>query len=372
MSKRGENKGKRKDSRWEAGFKKRADCSGMPIYMSAYGKTYKAAKEKKNNTLSIRESIPQNASVSFGDVQQLWATQNSIHLKASTQRKYKQLLNSHILPEFGNMRIDQISASIINTFLAKKMKAGRLDGCGGLSAAYVRSLMLVINSIMLFAASEKYCPPLSSNIIKPAVTAKEVSILSSQQREKLESAICKNPSPTEIGIYIALYTGLRIGEICALSWNDIDLENGIITVRHTVSRINASEDMAQKSVWILDSPKTPSSLRIIPICSKLDELLKVYKKNATSRFVVSTTDTFVSPRTFEYRFHASLKKHHIQDIHFHALRHTFATRCVEKAVDVKSLSEILGHTSETITLKTYVHSSLELKRVQLEKISCSF
>ena len=372
MPKRGENIRKRRDGRWEARFRNGLESNGAPIYTSVYGKTYKEAKEKKHLALSASKIKPNNTAISFGDVQRMWAAQNGVHLKASTERKYNYLLQSHILPEFENMRITQMSAPVINAFLSKKMKTGRLDGNGGLSAAYVRSIMLVINSIMLFAVSEKYCPPLSSNINKPTVISKEIPILSPQQCKKLETAIRTDPSPTEIGILIALYAGLRIGEICALSWDDIDMDNKLITVRHTISRINVAEDSEKKSMLIIDSPKTPSSLRIVPICSKLDELLRIYKRKATSRFVVSTTDTFVSPRTFEYRFHASLKRHNIQDIHFHALRHTFATRCIEKSVDVKSLSEILGHSSESITLKTYVHSSLDLKRMQLEKLSCSF
>lgn len=372
MPKRGENIRKRRDGRWEARFRNGSDSNGAPIYTSVYGKTYKEAKEKKRLALSAPKIKPNNSALSFGDVQRLWAAQNGVHLKASTERKYNYLLQSHILPEFENMRISQMSAPVVNAFLSKKMKAGRLDGNGGLSAAYVRSIMLVINSIMLFAVSENYCPPLSSSINKPVLIAKEIPILSPQQCEKLETAIRADPSPTEIGIYIALYTGLRIGEICALSWEDIDLENKLITVRHTISRINVVEDSGKKSMLVIDSPKTPSSLRIVPICSKLNELLRAYKRNAISQFVVSTTNNFVSPRTFEYRFHASLRKHNVQDIHFHALRHTFATRCIEKSVDVKSLSEILGHSSESITLKTYVHSSMDLKRMQLEKISCSF
>ena len=369
MSKRGENVRKRKDGRWEARFRNGVDKNDAPIYSSVYGKTYKEAKEKRQLMLNAPNLRYTHSSLCFGDVQKLWATQNNIHLKASTERKYAFLLQRHILPEFENKKISQITAPVINAFLAEKMKNGRLDGKGGLSAAYVRSIMLIISSIMLFAVSEKYCPPLSSNICKPVATPKETPTLSPQQREKLESAISENPSPTAVGIFIALYAGLRIGEICALSWNDIDLDNKLITVRHTVSRITAPEDTERKSVLIIDSPKTPASLRTIPICSKLNHFLKAAKPQTHSGYVVSTTNNFVSPRTFEYRFHATLKKHHIQDIHFHGLRHTFATRCIERSVDIKSLSQILGHTSEAITLKTYAHSSLDLKRMQLEKLN---
>lgn len=368
MARKGENIRKRKDGRWEARFRKGSDSNNVPVYASIYGKTYKEVKEKRIAALAAPMAKANPSTLNFQDVQQLWMAKNSVHLKASTRRKYTYLLQRHILPVFGSMKLSRITAPVVNAFLAEKMNCGRLDGKGGLSANYVRSIMLIINGIMLFAAGENYCLPLSSNICKPPTTTVEVPTLTPQQYEKLEAAIRYDPSPTELGIVITLYTGLRIGEICALTWDDIDLENRLITVRHTVTRVSL-EQPGSKSTLVIDSPKTPASLRTIPICSRLNEILNKYKPATPSRFVVSTTDTFVSPRTFEYRFHGILKKHNIQDIHFHALRHTFATRCIERSVDVKSLSQILGHSSATITLKTYVHSSLDLKRMQLEKLN---
>ena len=373
MPKKGENIRRRKDGRWEARYRQGVDGNGKIIYASIYAKTYKEVKQKKLLVLSGR--LPSDepvASVSFAQVQQLWWAQNSVHFKPSTERKYAYLLQRHILPELGGIKISRITAPGINKLLAQKIKAGRLDGTGGLSPAYVRSITLLIRSIMQFAAAEKYCQPLCSNINKPTAEAKEIRVLSPQQRIKLEAAICHHPSATEIGILTAMYTGMRIGEICALSWNDVDLDNRLITVRHTVCRVNAQADTGLKSQWVLDTPKTAASLRVIPICSGLFKLLSAYKIRSVSPFVVSTASSFVSPRTFEYRFHGVLRSHGIDRINFHALRHGFATSCVENAVDVKSLSEILGHASELVTLRTYVHSSLDTKRAQLEKLSSAY
>lgn len=373
MPKKGENIRKRKDGRWEARYKRGLGTDGRPVYASVYGKTYREARERKQLALSNQLSNDRHDPIlRFQDIQELWWAQNSVHLKASTKRKYAYLLQSHILPELGSLKLTHITAPYINQLLATKIQSGRLDHGGGLSPSYVRSMMLIIRSIMSFAAAEKYCAPLSSNINKPALAIREITLLTTQQRIQLESVISTNPSATEIGILIALYTGLRIGEICALSWDDIDFENKLVTVRHTVSRIDAAKESGTKSQWVLSSPKTVSSFRIIPICSDLFTLLWDYRKHSHSPFVVSTAQTFVSPRTYEYRFQAILKKIGIPRITFHTLRHNFATRCVEKSVDVKSLSEILGHSSEMVTLRTYVHSSLECKREQLEKINHIF
>lgn len=170
-----------------------------------------------------------------------------------------------------------------------------------------------------------------------------------------------------MGVLLSLRAGLRIGEVCALSWEDVDLSKEVIHIRHTVARVDSTE-AGRKTKLILDAPKTASSERYIPICSDLLTVLKRIRSGGSSGFVVSGSEYFVSPRTFEYRYHTLLKAAKVSSVNFHCLRHTFATRCIEVGVDVKSLSEILGHSSVSITMDTYVHSSIELKRAQIEKL----
>lgn len=177
-----------------------------------------------------------------------------------------------------------------------------------------------------------------------------------------------NIDETKLGILISLNTGLRIGEVCALSWDDIDFERQIFHIRSTVARVK-SMDSGVNSKLIIDKPKTKSSLRDIPIPSKLLTILVSMKKQSKGKYVVSAENSFVSPRTYEYRYHKILDEYNIPSVNYHTLRHTFATRCIEVGVDVKTLSEILGHANVSITLNTYVHSSMELKRQQLEKLS---
>ena len=259
---------------------------------------------------------------------------------------------------------------MINKFLIQKIQSGRLDNKGGLSPSYVRSMMLIINAAIKFAVEEQMCLPLKTPICKPVLVKRELSILSLEEQKKLESYLCIGLDCAKAGILISLHTGLRIGEVCALSWEDVDLQNHIIRVRHTVARVkNTNTESRNSTCLIIDSPKTKASIRDIPISSSLLPILLSIKKEASSQYVISKADNFVSPRTLEYQYRRLIQKSGITVVNYHALRHTFATRCIEAGVDVKSLSEILGHANVNITLNTYVHSSMELKKTQIEKLT---
>lgn len=305
--------------------------------------------------------------VTFGWLLQKWQKTNNLRIKGSTKNKYENLINMHILPQLGHLKLTEITANIINVFINDKLQNGRLNRAGGLSPSYVRSISQIILSALKYAVSEGLCRPIKEKIYKPSVTKCTPIILSVESQRILEKYIHFNLNATNIGIMISLYTGLRIGEICALSWKDVDFDEKVIFVRHTVARVK-STDGKSKSKLILDEPKTVSSKRIIPIPSQIFPLLCKYKKISTSLFVISYTDSFVSPRTYEARFRKTLQECKIHCLNYHGLRHTFATRCIEAGVDTKSLSEILGHSNVSITLNTYVHSSLEMKKKQLEKL----
>ena len=225
--------------------------------------------------------------------------------------------------------------------------------------------MLVISAAVKYAVDEQLCLPLKSSVCKPTSLKTDLTILSLEQQKKLEAALLSDLDMTRAGIFISLHTGLRIGEICGLAWEDVDLDSMVIHVRHTVARIKVDNTTA----LILDTPKTKASKRDIPISSMLLPVLQRLKRISSNGFVMTGTNEFMKPRTFEYRYHRILDATGIVSVNYHALRHTFATRCIEVGVDVKSLSEILGHGNVSITLNTYVHSSLEMKRNQLEKLT---
>ena len=369
MPRRGDNIRKRKDGRWEARFIKE-DCVGVAKkYGSVYGRTYQEAKERRDKIIKEGQHHSTPHTSLFSDVLSAWQDANRVRLKDASVSRYQNLIDTHILPELGPSRVNQLTTSKINRFLAAKLESGRLDGSGGLSASYVRSISLVISSAIDFGVTEGMCSPLLTPITKPSLSRKELCILSTDAQNKLESELLDNTQEDKLLIYITLYTGLRIGEACALRWDDIDLNSKVIFVRQTVSRAWVSENGSKHSILSVAPPKTKSSLRCIPICSKLHRMIESFPYRRTHGYVFpNASNSFTSPRTFEYRYKKVLKACGINQINFHALRHTFATRCIERGVDVKSLSEILGHADVSITLNTYVHSSLELKRIQLEKI----
>lgn len=372
MSKRGDNIHKRKDGRWEGRYEKGRKPNGSILYGSVYGKSYREVRCKLRETAKkiSSKTVPSASGTTFEEVLELWIKNNKIRLKGGTINKYRNLIDTHIIPELGSVKLSDLTATTINNFLAQKFQKGRLDKTGDLSASYVRSIMLIVNSAIKFAVAEQMCSPLKTPIMKPSNSKAEITVLSIDEQKRLEMHLCNDLNPTKAGVYISLHTGLRIGEICALTWDDVDFKNRIIKIRHTVARVrDPDREKETATKLIIDTPKTPSSTRDIPISTSLMPILEELHNRYSSSYVISETAAFISPRTYEYRYHRLLNESGIASVNYHTLRHTFATRCIEAGVDVKSLSEILGHSNVGITLNTYVHSSMELKRSQLEKIS---
>lgn len=405
MSRKGENIHKRKDGRWEARIL--IFSQGRKKYKSIYGRSYKEAKNKMlhyhqtigedfernpKNPVSgseqgymlspVGSAIPASYSDTvhtFSSVTEEWFQLNHLKQKESTKLKYRTMLNKHILPRFGDVAITDIDVFTVNIFLTEKISGGSLlkdsvtDSCRPLSTSYVRTMGVLISSVINFAVRMGYRNVLQTPITKPVEKKKSVNVMSKREHDKLEKYLKREHTQTGVGIMLALHAGLRIGEVCALRWDDIDFDEKILHVRHTVARIEnktiTDKENYAKTKLIIDDPKTKSSIRDIPINSKLLLLLTAAKEKAVSDYVVSDKNVFLSPRTFEYRFHRLLRKYRIADINFHVLRHTFSTRCVELDVDIKSLSEVLGHSSVSTTLSIYVHSSMDLKRSQLEKLA---
>lgn len=333
MPKRGENIRKRKDGRWEARYKIGINASQKIIYGSVYAKTYREVKakqaEKQNEILRI---FPGNQKkYSFSEVADLWLENNRLRIKGSTISRYHNLLVTHIIPGIGNRRIDAITGTEINAFLADKLKSGRVDGKGGLAPSYVRSMMLVINSVISYAVENRMRQPLDTRICKPQAVKRELPILTRPEQEKLVSLCCQQLDSTSIGVLLSLYAGLRIGEICALEWTDIDFSNRIIHVRKTITRVHAP-GCEKSSVLSIEPPKTAASHRVIPLCSWLIPLLNQVRNKSISRFVVSSTLHFVSPRTYDYRYHCLLMLAELPKINYHALRHPYVKPTTKKFI----------------------------------------
>lgn len=374
MSKRGENIRKRKDGRWEARIK--IKINGKVKYHSIYAYSYREAKEKKNAYLKNYSPSPPLSETAANKItmEQLlnaWIIDKELHLKKSTLLKYKTIITTHIVPEIGKVEVKELDTDIINKLLADKMKSGRKDGNKELSNSYVKTMSIIIASALDYAVTSGLRDPLRGKIAKPSVPKAKIVVLSKEDQYNLEKNISPSNSTTELGIIIALNTGLRIGELCALRWSDVDMINNIIHVKHSVIRVSAESSVNgnKKTKLIIDSPKSEHSIRDIPITQKLRHHLKTCIPVDSKNYILSNSTIFLSPRTFEYPFHKVLEACDIDSFNFHILRHTFATRCIESNVDIKTLSEVMGHSNVNITLNNYVHPSFDDKRSQLEKLN---
>jgi integrase len=370
MCRVGENIHKRKDGRWEGRFQL-TTSSGEKKLKSVYGKTYREVKEK----LQTIRTVDENNDCSFTkhffcEVADEWLLLQSTEHKGATFLKYKTIVEGHLNPEFAKLNISTITEPMITQFISNKQATGNLKTKGPLSNSYVKLLLVVLIAILDYAAGMNYRSELKSvYITKPAVPKTEVQCLDINSQKILDTHIKFNINENTTGVSLGLYAGLRIGEVCALKWDDIDFNNNVIFVRQTVARVKNNEHSKTKTKLIIDVPKTETSKRTVPINSRLRQILMAMYEQSHSDYVISTKQSFVSPRTFEYHFHKILEICNIEKINFHVLRHTFATRCMEVGVDIKTLSELLGHASVDITLNTYVHSSLERKRSEIEKLS---
>lgn len=371
MPRRGENIRKRKDGRWEARYIKGHREDGKAIYGYLYGKSYAEAKEKKSQALSGLYSVTvahPNRAV-FDTVIDQWLAYQRYAVKESTYLHYRRQINTHIRPELGMAKVSQMTQDTLVKYVDHKLTGGRLDGKGGLAVKTVRDLVVILRQILTFAAEQGYMSLLS--VKSPKKKNVEIQILDKWEQERLERYVLDHSDTCRFGVYLCLYTGLRIGELCALRWGDIQFENCLLSVRRTIQRVDElNPQAAHKTKVIIDTPKTAASIRDIPLPSFLAELLWQYGQNVLpSDYVLTGSSRYIEPRSYYNKYKKFLKECGIGDHTFHALRHTFATRCIEQGFDPKSLSEILGHTDVTITLQRYVHSSLELKRAHMERLA---
>ena len=308
----------------------------------------------------------------FGDLLKDWLRLIRSDVKESTYSRYISMIEKHILPELGSMPLSVISSEDIERFTQKKLQCGNLKNSGGLSPKTVTGFLSVIRLALNYGAECGYDCCGSILIRNPRKNMPDIQILTSREQQKLESVLIEENSPVSIGILLSLYLGLRIGEICALRWEDFDLENGLLYVKRSMQRIpnlDAAKDnpLSAKTKIIIDDPKTSSSVRNIPIPAGLLPLFCQYKKEANI-YVLTGSDSYLEPKGYYRKYKQIMNKCGLGRFNYHALRHTFATRCIENDFDVKSLSEILGHANVSTTLQRYVHPSVSLKRQHMDRL----
>lgn len=308
--------------------------------------------------------------ITFEQAAASWLETICFTVKSSTYFQYTRIINRHLNPAFFDQTVSEIDDDRVLKFIRGKMTNGRLDGRGSLSPKSLRDILVVLKSILRFAQKRGYYAMELPDIPLPKMEQEEISILSDTAQRRLEGYLNQSNDLCKLGILVCLYTGLRIGEICALQWGDIRFEAASIYVRRTVLRIPENLGSRQKTRVIFNTPKTRSSMREVPLPIFLLRKLHPYSGRFSddSFFLTGDTTKFIEPRTYQYRFKRYLQQAGLPEMKFHVLRHTFATRCISLGFDPKTLSGILGHADVNTTLKRYVHSSLEMKRVQMERL----
>jgi integrase len=369
MAKKGENIYKRKDKRWEARYIKGHNANGSAIYGYCYAKTYsdvkrKLTEAKANMLINPYETSPLKAK-KFAYYCDEWLIMNRTRVKESTYVKYSTIIFKHIKPKLGSFMVESLSAKIIEQF-----SYGLLYN-EGLAAKTVRDILTVLKSVLKQLTREYPHKLQSIEIIYPKMVKKEMRVLTRDEQEKLISYLLTDMDNYKFGVLLALLTGLRIGEVCALRWGDISIENKTIKVTSSMQRLhNFDIGDSKKTKILFSTPKSETSVRVIPLTDLVLSLCKLKIVENPDAFVLTgDSEAYVEPRNLQYRLKKYTCDCNLDDVHFHTLRHTFATRCVEVDFELKSLSEILGHSSPRITLERYVHSSLELKRSNMKKLS---
>lgn len=375
MGRHGENIRKRKDGRWEARYLFFIPNENRKIYRSVYGNTYEEVKAKRAAAiLAARETLEDQVKnelestetgnkkldrqIVFSQVAAEWLKDVLDKRKYSTYVKYENIYKTHLEGIWGTCSLADISSHGIQEKLADLL-AGE-----GLSDSIRRSICCISNQILAFANKNYFVTVPNVKFTGMKNHKKPVKVLSKEEQARLLTCIYDRSDKFKVAILLCLYTGMRLGELCALKWTDFDFKDMTVTVNRTVQRI-AVEGCAAKTILMETDPKSECSKRTIPLVAEITELIKGLMGKQVYVFGV---DKPLEPRTMQYRFQHILKEANIDDRNFHILRHTFATNGIENKMDAKALSAILGHSDVKITLNRYVHPTMDSRRRQIDSL----
>ncbi len=357
---------KRKDGRFEGRIPLGYDNNGKIKYRYLYAKSLAEIKEKMLYAYSDMGNSEQSVcDKTFKELCEEWLASAKLRVKHSSFCCYEKLINKHILPYFEDIGYGELGTPIINEFSDHKLKFGKVNGFGGLSAKSVHDILVVMRSVAKYAEREYgYRNPMR-NISMPKSESKEAEVFDKDERCRLQNYLRSDLTESNLGILLTMYSGLRIGELCALTWDDIDFKNGVVHVSKALQRVPDKSGKG-KTALIVTSPKSKTSVRDIPVPAFV---LDILKQNERSGYILSGTNKPVEPRTMQNRFKAVLKDCGVRSANFHLIRHTYATVCIESGFDTKTVSELLGHSNVNITLNRYVHSSMEMKKKCVDKLN---
>lgn len=337
----------------------------MPVNMAKEKTFLKPSPYEPDYTQLQEGHFPrgEEGGTTFGEILDLWLSSIALSLKPSTCSTYFSIVENHIKPPLGQVKTAALTDSHIEVFMAELSSYE-----SPLSGSTARGISNVLRSVLVFAA--RHGCPVSPEVCKcskkPAKP--EISVLTADEQHRLLRCLGVSPSGADLGIFICLKTGLRVGEICALKWGDICFPSGVLSVNRTVQRIASPPPTSTKTLLHFGEPKSINSKRKIPLSPVLSELL-LRKRGPCDCFIVSgREDKTIEPRSMQRHFKTFLRHAGIRDMNFHVLRHSFATKCVDSGFDVKSLSMILGHSSVSTTMNTYVHPSMEKIREMIARL----
>ena len=290
-----------------------------------------------------------------------WKSDKQRYVKQSTYAAYVLVLENHILPSFCDC--EAMSEKLVQEFVLQKLN-------GGLSIKTVKDILIVLKMVMKFGVKNEWTNYCEWDIKYPTTEInKEIEVLTVAHHKKILNFIKQNFTFRNLGIYISLTTGLRIGEICGLKWSDINTDNGTITVNRTIERIYIVEGERKHTELVINTPKTKNSCREIPMNKELLAMVKPLKKVVNTDFYVLTNEEKpTEPRTYRNYYHRLMARLDVPRLKYHGLRHSFATRCIESNCDYKTVSVLLGHANITTTLNLYVHPNMEQKKKCITKM----
>ena len=301
-----------------------------------------------------------NEQIKIKEIIDLWKREKLKYVKQSTYSTYVVLIDKHIEPFFGEKT--EILEKDVQEFVFKKLN-------DNLSQKSIKDMIMILRMIIKYGVKYKMIPYQEIDVVFPTEREKkELEVLSISDQKKIINYVKTNLTFKNLGIYICLCTGLRIGEICALTWNDIDVEQGTLIVGKTIQRTYNYEKNCTEI--IVDAPKTINSYREIPLTSDLVKVLKPLKRVMNGDYyIISNGVRPIEPRTYRNYYKKFLENLNIPFIKFHGLRHSFATRCIEGNCDYKTVSVILGHSNITTTMNLYVHPNMEQKKKVILKMA---
>ncbi|WRS26918.1 site-specific integrase [Oscillospiraceae bacterium MB08-C2-2] len=365
MPRKGENIYKRKDGRWEGRL-----IGPDGKYQYFYAKTYRDVRAKMKENDRPEKSVPKEQAdkpALAADLMESWLNGTAARLKRSTYDSYYHCLQGYVLPHFRLSENQSLSEESVLCFVKS------ITHNSTISEAYQKKILSIfktaLRDICKNSPEQLY---LAGMIVMPKITQqKEIPVFSMKEQRLLEQTIIDADDSRLLGILLCFYTGIRLGELCALKWCDFDFEAGNMSICRTVSRIRSQQPDGPKTQLLVGAPKSRSSLRKIPLPAFL--LRQLSERSLTAReescYMLSGTAHPFDPRIYQRLYKSLLKKTGIRERKFHATRHTFATRALELGVDIKTLSELLGHANVSITLNVYAHSLMEQKVLAIKKLN---